>query len=107
MNNQLNQVSQEIVFNIEQLITKFRDLKNIHVCEEISLINTTITTEDGDKYQEYIKETKFKIFKYNERLVFENYKLLYEATIKETFSTSYLNTIYNDLSNIYNKIMSE
>jgi len=97
----------EIIKNIEELIAKFRDLKNIHVCEEISLVNTTITTTDGDKYQEYLKETKLKIFKYNERLVFENYKLLYEATIKATFSSSYLETIYNDLFNIYNKIMPE
>lgn len=96
-----------LINSIELLIANFRDLKNIHVCEEISFVKSQIIEDNGNKYEDFIKEIKFKIFRYNDRFVFENYKLLYEATIKETFSENYLEGIHKDLDNIFKKIISE
>lgn len=97
----------QIIESIESLIKEIRELKNVHVCEEITLSKEMLNADGNSSYEDYIKIINLKIYSYNDKFVFDNYKLLYTATIKQTYPINYLTNILEDLNAIHHQIVKD
>lgn len=89
------EVTNEIYNQIKKVISQFRTLEKIHICEEIRY-------GSNGRYNTTLEQTTLSIFYFEDYKNFNSYNLIYKITISEEDSEELLTKVKSKIEELYN-----